>query len=466
MIHLPKRNADLKNTGKTLLNSLNSTRISGDLFAISRENAKSTIIYAPLRQKLALLNCSLTELSSNVDLQNLANDKLGENCPDPEVENLEIPFKPTRITILPTLDCNLRCIYCYSSGGDRKTRLPLTIALKAVDFAIQNCIEKEESKFHVGFLGGGEPFLCWELVEEVVRYAREKADSASLEATFSGVTNGILDKHQIHWLAENFHHINISVDGYASIQDNQRPMLDGSPSSPRVFQSIRSLNDLGVKNTLRVTVSNTSVRMMPEILHFFHEELGANRVLFEPLFQCGRCAHDRSISPDPNEFVLRFCECIDLGNHNNIEVRTGAVQLDVLHTHNCEAGCTNFFLTPSGNITACTEVSEPSDSMSELFFIGSFRHKENRFVFDDERRKSLHSRNTNNLQGCTSCFLKWHCAGGCMVKASRLSDGNLFSNKGSESCEKSQAIAFHLLDLLSQGIKPTGVGMDPVLIEK
>ena len=53
-----------------------------------------------------------------------------------------------------------------------------------------------------------------------------------------------------------------------------------------------------------------------------------------------------------------------------------------------------------------------------------------------------------------------------MVKASRLSDGNLFSNKGSESCEKSQAIAFHLLDLLSQGIKPTGVGMDPVLIEK
>lgn len=34
------------------------------------------------------------------------------------------------VTFVPTLDCNLRCIYCYSRGGDRKDKMPSTMPSK------------------------------------------------------------------------------------------------------------------------------------------------------------------------------------------------------------------------------------------------------------------------------------------------------------------------------------------------
>src|SRR3989338_11183207 len=58
------------------------------------------------------------------------------------------------ITFLPTLNCNLRCIYCYAKGGERQTNLSEDLAKIALD----DLASKTTGTVQIDFAGGGEPF--------------------------------------------------------------------------------------------------------------------------------------------------------------------------------------------------------------------------------------------------------------------------------------------------------------------
>jgi len=43
--------------------------------------------------------------------------------------------KSASLAIMPTLDCNLKCIYCYARGGDEKKTISFELARKAIESA-------------------------------------------------------------------------------------------------------------------------------------------------------------------------------------------------------------------------------------------------------------------------------------------------------------------------------------------
>ena len=71
-------------------------------------------------------------------------------------------------------DCNLRCEYCFAAkgdfGGERKL-MPLEVGKKAIDFLIERSGSRRN--LELDFFGG-EPLMNFNVVKQVVAYARSK----------------------------------------------------------------------------------------------------------------------------------------------------------------------------------------------------------------------------------------------------------------------------------------------------
>ena len=82
----------------------------------------------------------------------------------------EAPVKAMCLNIAH--DCNLRCEYCFAAKGDfgrGRMLMPLEIGKKAIDFLIERSGSRHN--LEVDFFGG-EPLMNFEVVKQVVEYAR------------------------------------------------------------------------------------------------------------------------------------------------------------------------------------------------------------------------------------------------------------------------------------------------------
>jgi len=83
---------------------------------------------------------------------------------------------------------------------------------------------------------GGEPLLAFPLLKKVTAHLRETAAAAGESADFAVCTNGLLlHDEAIAWFRENGFRLLVGFDGPPQIQDRNRPLAGGGPSSP-VFE--------------------------------------------------------------------------------------------------------------------------------------------------------------------------------------------------------------------------------------
>lgn len=422
------------------------------------------ILYAPLKRVILVANRSLVFVLARIraglevprddesarwicELERLGLINSVESFP-PSLSSPEEAYAPTNVTFLPTSDCNLRCIYCYADAGTAQKYLEIDVAKAGLEFVFANAATKGVPKVHIGFLGGGEPFLAWDFVVKIVAHGRRLAQSSGIEAYFTGVTNGVLPSSRAKWITQNFQYLNISLDGTRAIQNEQRPAKDGKGSFDTVVRTLGILNDSGFRYALRTTVSSRSVSELPAIAEFFSKELKAPKIQFEPLFACGRCKTQKDLAPDPDAFVEAFKDALAVIDPAQTEMLCSVLRIDVLSPSFCGALADNFYITPDGHVTSCTEVSSADDPLAQTFFIGRYEHGHG-FVFFDERRNVLQARTVNNLEQCRYCLAKWHCAGGCAVKAAH--EGSICTTSPAANCKIARALTEHSVRSLARG---------------
>lgn len=69
-------------------------------------------------------------------------------------------------------DCNLRCSYCFAAQGDfghGRKLMPFEVGKAAIDFLIEHSANRHN--LELDFFGG-EPLMNFEVVKQVVEYAR------------------------------------------------------------------------------------------------------------------------------------------------------------------------------------------------------------------------------------------------------------------------------------------------------
>lgn len=185
--------------------------------------------------------------------------------------------------------CNMRCKYCSYSGEyylNRKSSavsLELQTGKKALDYIYQFIKNRKKKEFIIGFYGG-EPLLKFEIIKEIVKYAKKKFKNWKLNFTIT--TNGtILNDEIIKYLITNSFRVFISVDGPQTNHDSKRIFQDGKGTYQIVvgnLKKIRKINHEYYNNNITFSVTFSNDLSIWEVYLFFtqNELVKKNKMVF------------------------------------------------------------------------------------------------------------------------------------------------------------------------------------------
>ncbi len=168
-------------------------------------------------------------------------------------------------TILPTLGCNARCIYCYEEGMRQVTMTP-EIVEQSIRYILENRIG---NKVHIGWFGG-EPLLFPAILDRIT----EGVEAGGVEVRGSMISNGTrITPEIIQKMKEKWHvsRIQISMDGAEEdyIKRKNFPKYDGEYS--KVIEGINLLAAAGIRVTIRCNVDEGNWGNIPRYV----EDIGA-----------------------------------------------------------------------------------------------------------------------------------------------------------------------------------------------
>lgn len=168
-----------------------------------------------------------------------------------------------------TQNCNLSCRYCYELNKSKKS-IDLDVAKSILDKHLSNLPEDEYMEVD---LFGGEPFLVFDTLKEIVEYSEEK--KYTRHCFFCAVTNGTLVHGEIQdWLIAHRNNItcSLSFDGIKKVQDYNR-----NNSFDLIDLSFFSKNYPNMP--VKMTVSKEGLENLYESVVFCHNqgfEVGCN----------------------------------------------------------------------------------------------------------------------------------------------------------------------------------------------
>lgn len=209
---------------------------------------------------------------------------------------------PHRFSIIinPTMDCNLRCWYCYENHTQGTVMSPRVI--DSVKKLICRKLESPEMKsLNISFFGG-EPLIQFrKVVQPILEYAIAKCIERGVALGTGFTTNGVLlnqkiidwlkpfnEKQQIGW--------QITLDGYKELHDKSRVTADSRPTYDKIIKNIKKLVKAGMTVTVRFNYTNQSLESFVDVLEDFkdlsEEEHRRIHFDFQQVWQTSRIDED------------------------------------------------------------------------------------------------------------------------------------------------------------------------------
>ena len=140
--------------------------------------------------------------------------------------------------------CNLCCSYCTYSGGfaSHRTHSDKTMSFEVAQKAIIDYMRDdfcEVGDYPISFYGG-EPLLEIELLQRIMDFALEHAQSRGKTVSFSLTTNGtLLDDNIADTIVDREIITMVSLDGPKLSHDRNRVFRDGSGSFETVYGNLK-----------------------------------------------------------------------------------------------------------------------------------------------------------------------------------------------------------------------------------
>lgn len=181
-----------------------------------------------------------------------------------------------QIVINTTLDCNLDCWYCYEnrvSGSKLHDNI-----IEAIKKNIN--LEFDSSAFNtlkISFFGG-EPFLHFEGIQEVLLYAKTfcKTKGVTLIADFTTNATLISQKH-INFLRDYTCHFQITIDGDRETHNTiKKEKLHPTDTYQKTLDALRLINDQIKHHVIAVRV-NFDNRTLQNIDNIINDLIFLNR---------------------------------------------------------------------------------------------------------------------------------------------------------------------------------------------
>jgi radical SAM protein with 4Fe4S-binding SPASM domain len=173
-----------------------------------------------------------------------------------------------------TKRCNLNCLHCYASASSQGST-------GEMDTASGRAFIRDLADFGVPVIlfSGGEPLLRDDLLE-LAGFAREQGIRVALSTNGTLIDTGVASRIRDTGFAE----VGISLDGLEETNDYFRGKKGAYQAA---ITGIRNCVDLGLRVSLRLTITRYNYREIPAIFQLVADE-GIERVCFYHLAYSGR----------------------------------------------------------------------------------------------------------------------------------------------------------------------------------
>ena len=315
--------------------------------------------------------------------------------------------------------CNMRCGYCFAGqgeyGDDKQSLMPLETGKKAIDFLIEN--SKGRKNLDVDFFGG-EPLLNWDIVKEIVRYARTIEKEHGKNFRFTLTTNGLLiDDDVIEFTSEHMYNVVLSLDGKPETNDLMRKLVDKSGSYDTIVPKLKKLVEArgGKGYYIRGTFTRHNIEFVDDILHI--ADLGFSELSMEPVVappEADYAITEADLSKVSEQYERLAMEMLTREKegrgfsfyHFTLDLEGGPC----LHKRvaGCGVGTEYLAVTPNGELFPCHQFVGNDD-----FIMGDVW----RGVDNDKLREMFSERDIYTIAECADCWAKMYCSGGCAANS-------------------------------------------------
>ena len=179
------------------------------------------------------------------------------------------------ITINPTLNCNMRCWYCYEKHNSR-ANMKKEVFDSVIRLVKNKVAEPELKSLSISFFGG-EPLLSFNnVVLPLMQEANSLCKKASKELHVSFVTNAYLLTEEVLTALDNVGlnypiAMQITLDGNRKTHNLVRHTADGTGSFDTIVANIKNALAHGVIVNLRLNTTSKSISSFADIVNNFKD---------------------------------------------------------------------------------------------------------------------------------------------------------------------------------------------------
>lgn len=259
-----------------------------DVIEMYENSDKENIIKAMLEKYKDTPEITAEEISDCYDDVTELKDN-GKLFTADKYEDLAFDFKK-RNTVIKALclhiahTCNLNCEYCFASQGKYhgdRALMSFEVGKRAIDFLIEN--SGSRVNLEVDFFGG-EPLMNFDVVKQIVAYARSIEKEKNKNFRFTLTTNGMLvDDDVIEFANKECHNVVLSLDGRKEVHDRLRKTVNGKGSYdiivPKFQEFVKKRGNKGYY--VRGTYTHNNTDFTNDIFHM--ADLGFTELSMEPV---------------------------------------------------------------------------------------------------------------------------------------------------------------------------------------
>ncbi len=394
--------------------------IAYDIIAMYEENSRETVLAAMYDKYPDVAPSDIDDCYDQVTSLKEAGKLFAPDTFEPMADQLKKKtagvVKALCLHIAHT--CNLNCAYCFAGQGKyqgERAVMSFEVGKAALDFLIENSGTRRN--LEVDFFGG-EPLMNFDVVKQLVAYAREVEKEKNKNFRFTLTTNGVLiDDDVIEFANREMSNVVLSLDGRKEIHDRYRVDYAGNGSWERIVPKFQKLVDArGGKNYyMRGTFTHANPDFLKDIQVML--DLGFSELSMEPVV----CApgDESALTQEDKEIVLEQYEKLaelmlerDKQSkpftfyHYMIDLTGGPCIYKRIS--GCGSGTEYMAVTPQGDLYPCHQFVG-----DERFRLGDVFGGVSNTVIQDE----FMSCNVYARPECRDCWARLYCSGGCAANA-------------------------------------------------
>ena len=289
------------------------------------------------------------------------------------------------------------------------------VGKQALDFLMDH--SGSRTNLEVDFFGG-EPLMNWDVVKQLVEYARSVEKERGKNFRFTLTTNGMLiDDDVIDFANREMSNVVLSLDGRKEIHDRLRVDYAGNGSYERIVPKFQKLVEArGNKNYyMRGTFTHANPDFTKDLFHM--ADLGFTELSMEPVVcapedPAALTAEDLEIVKDQYELLAkdmlrREKEGKPITFYRYMLDLTGGPCI-YKRLSGCGSGTEYMAVTPWGDLYPCHQfVGEEAYKLGDIW----------NGVTNTALREGFRSCNASARPECNDCWAKLYCSGGCAANA-------------------------------------------------